>query len=265
MAGEPRQSIVSQTPPNLVGQPSVEFDKNGFEAAIHNKGYNIVIEKALRCPCESDETSNLSSCTNCQGHGYFYINPISTWAIITGINSETKYKEWSTEKLGSVQVTVRDDGAENLSFYDKITFIKKYAEHSERLSVKNLNGQDFVFPIYKVSEIVDVFIFEDSDSPLIKLDPSEYNIKIDNSYVIELNIGAAPTNFNGSISVRYKHEIQYNVIDIPNEVRMSKIINDDGAEEIIDLPVNAIARRAHLLINDKPNYDGTGLQDNSYQ
>ena len=262
-----RSDSIQKTSPNLVYEPKIEFRKNSFEAAVWLKGYWVYIEKAVRCPCEGQIKNALSSCTNCYGNGFFFINSIKTRALVTSINRDTRYKEWSPELIGNISISVRDDLTENLSFYDKITFFEKYGFHSEVLTIRTTTDpttQDFVFLVYKPVEIIDVWIFNGSENPLQRLTTSEYVINADNPYILNINITTEPSNFNRVVSVRYRHEVQYNIIDIPHEIRASNIINIDGELERIDLPVNAIGRRSHLLLGERPNFDGTGIQNNSY-
>jgi hypothetical protein len=262
-----RSNSIKKTPPNLTYEPRIEFRKRNFDGAVWLKGYWVIIEKAVRCPCEGQMKNALSSCTNCYGNGFFFINPITTRALITSINKDTKYKEWSPEIIGNISITVKDDLEENLSFYDKITFYEKYGFHAEVLRIREdtVSQQNFIFLVYRPEEILDVWIFNGSENPLIKLNESEYVISTDNPYILLIDIASPPTNFNNVVSVRYRHQVQYNVIDIPHEIRASNVYNDLGQLVKIDLPVNAIMRRSHLLLAERPNYDGTGLQDNSYE
>ena len=132
-----RNDAIPVTPPSLVLEPVVKFRREAFEATIWTKGYRVYVEKAVRCPCEGQIKNALSSCTNCHGVGYFFINPIETMALTTSINRDTVYKEWSPELIGNISISLRDDLTENLSFYDKITFMDKHGFHSEILTVRN--------------------------------------------------------------------------------------------------------------------------------
>ena len=262
-----RTNPIQATPPNLAQQPAIEFRGKDFNAAVWLKGYRVFIEKAVRCPCEGKIKNALSSCTNCHGVGFFFINPLETRALTTSINRDTKYKEWSLELIGNISISVRDDLTENLSFYDKITFKDKYGFHSEVLAIRNTGApanQDFVFLVYRPIAILDVWVFNGSANALIRIPSTQYSINSTNPYILNLNITTKPTNFNEVVTVRYRHEVQYNVIDIPHELRASNIIDTDGRLTRLDLPINAIGRRSHLLLAEIPNYDGTGTQNNSY-
>ena len=264
------------TPQNLTYQPVVEFRKDDFDSAVWNKGYSIIIEKSLRCPCEGEDGNPLSDCQNCHGTGYFFINPIETIGLISGINRNTQFKEWSVELIGTISLTVRDlttkkgnvvGDLERIAFYDRITLKPRNAEqidvfgyHSEVLKIRDDGGGNkFVFLTYKPQNILDVFYYTASSSPLTKFSGSV--ISTNNPYVLMLPDIPSTVKI---VSVRYKHWLQYHVIDLPHEVRHSTKKDKNGRFQTINMPINAICRRAHLVQVQKPNFDGTGIQNNTY-
>lgn len=263
------------TPQNLTYQPVVEFRPDDLNSAIWVKGYLIRIDKSHRCPCESKDGISLSSCQNCQGTGYFYFNAIDTMGLVTGINKNTQFKEWSVENIGTISLSVRDmetNTEEKIAFYDRVTLLQRRADqakvfgfHTEVLELRDgrLDEQNepikFVFMAYSVQEIIDVFYFDSPTTPLVRFEGAI--IKNGNKYVIEFP--GLPVVTNRMVSVRYKHDIQYHVIDIPHEVRHSTTKNSDGRLETTTLPINAICRRAHLVQVQRTNFDGTGIIDNT--
>jgi hypothetical protein len=257
--------------PQNVQTPQVEFQKNLFDDAVWSKGYKIEISKSYLCPCQGTDGNALTDCQNCMGTSYFYINPIETIGLITGINHDTQFKKWSIENIGTISLTVRDNldnTQEKVSFYDKVTLLARGAEqapvfgyHSEVREIKdNGSGGKFIFTTYKPIEIIDAFYFTASNTKLTRI--TDFNIKEENPYVVEFP--TLPTISNGVIAIRYKNLISYHVLDIPHEVRYSTVKNKDGRTDTITLPTNAICRRDHLVQVERPDYDGTGILDNTY-
>lgn len=74
------RNVINAESPSLYGQPQVSFRPNDFDAVIWTHGYDIICEKAIRCPCQGNSDSPLPSCQNCHGSGYIYINPYRTKA-----------------------------------------------------------------------------------------------------------------------------------------------------------------------------------------
>ena len=259
-------SIRQKTPPNLIGQPSVNLDLATFEAPIWQKGYDVQIEKAVKCPCKANN-GNIGTCQNCRGTGWLFINPFKTRALITSINYSTEHKDWTLDKLGTVDVTVRNQ--DRITYFDRITLINDYSIFSEVLTTRYDSATDtnFAFTSYKVTEIQDAFFYVSDSLPLQKLEVGvDIEIKADSQgYILQINT-ALPANFNSKLSVRYKHNVQYNVIDLPHEIRRSYKVNENGADQKILLPIHGVARRVHdiSVFGNIPNFDGSGIIDNSY-
>lgn len=260
-------NIRQQAPPAFNGQPQASFVKNDFDNLLFDKGYNVIVYDAVECPCKMQGSTNLSGCQNCLGLGWVFINPIETKAIITSINKDTKYKFWSPEFKGTVAATLRD--INKLSFMDKIILKDRYSVMSEVRPVRSVvvggMTQKFVFTSYPITNVNHVFLYVDETHPLVRLTPDQYTISTDNPYVLKLSSSITyPTGFNGVISVDYDHRIQYNVVDIPHDVRTTTYVNENGQNKMQEMPVSAVLQKSQYVTGDSPIYDGLGLIDNSY-
>lgn len=254
------KNILQSAAPNLAGQPIVEFRKPDFDAVVWQKGYKVIIEKALRCPCHAPDAP-LIDCQNCYGTGYFYINPLSTIALMTNLNQNNYYKNWSETLMGTVEVTVRDIDKPNLGYFNRITVKDQFSYFSENCVIRSYNEDTFVFTTYKPVELISLHIFNQYDKKLIKLSEEEYELNPNNPYSIILKLKELP--INGIVSIYYKHEPEYHVIDLPHEIRASFVKDKpSGKMQQINLPIQAIARRSHLIAIGIPNFDGTGTINN---
>lgn len=72
------------------------------------------------------------------------MNPVSTHALITGINGNNDYKRWSEELIGTINVTVTDTDKPNMGYFDRITIQKEYSYFSENLPVRT-DGENFSY------------------------------------------------------------------------------------------------------------------------
>ena len=256
------KNIRSSTPPSSIGQPDIRlFRKGDFDYSIFSKGYDIIKERALRCPCEGQSGAPLTTCQNCLGTGFVFVNPIETKALITSINYQTKYKDWSPELTGTVSVTTRDE--DKLFFMDRITFKTRNSVISELRDVRQSSNQKFIFTSYKIVSVLSVYLFDSISTKLIKVDPSNYAVSTNNSMILKLNLSSYPSGFNDVVSVEYEYNISYNVVDIPHDIRSTFLINEKGQNIEYNMPSQVIARRSHIVMNEPTNYGGTNLISNN--
>lgn len=247
---------ITKNTKNYIGIPRIDFLMPDFSALVEQKGLDVVWERAVPCPCSSRQV-NLSSCHNCQGTGWIFINPTQIKAIVSSINKDTKYKEWSQELLGTISLTVRPEI--QLNFMDKITLLESHSLQCEvRLVKKRENGSYYINTIYPIESVIEVFKFISPSKPLQRIDVKDY--VIENNFLIFKNDCVEE---NDSLTITYRHNIMYNVLDLPHEVRNSINLDSLSREKVVNLPVSAIARRAHNVI-DANSINGAEVFDNSY-
>lgn len=252
-------TLQAQIPPKTEGHPNPPlFQKERFDAAIWNKGYEVILEQAIACPCRGKSGSARPTCLNCLGTGFVFINPVSTRAIISSINKDTKYKNWSPELTGTISVTLMDSN--RISYFDKITFKSRSSITSEVRQVSQTGeAVYFCFTSYKIKNINHILVFNGDSNKLLKIPATQYTIK-DNRNIIDFTETFTPP-VNGVISIDYEHEVSYNVFDIPHDFRSAFVVNENGRNQEYNLPVQAIARRTHILMGESYKYVGEKLNN----
>jgi len=251
-----KQNIIQRPTPDLTGQPVVNFQLDDFQALVWSKGYDVIVEEMVKCPCKSNGGSNLSDCVNCQSTGYVFINPYSSRMILHSMNYTNKYKEWSEEKIGKVTITALQ--RDRLNFMDRITVVDSEAVLSELVTLKLYNTTKFLYTIYDILSIVDVFTFDSSNLPLRKLTEG-----VDYTFTRNKIIITTSDEVGKTFTVRYKHNQQYHVIDLVHDIRNSSKLDDNGNLQSESFPINAIGRLAHYNVSGL-NYTGDNIFDNSY-
>jgi hypothetical protein len=256
--------IIQQTPENITGA-SPSFRKSDFDGVIDRKGYAVLIDKAIKCPCRrKTESSALPSCKNCGGLGWVYMNRYQSKMVLQSMNIDTKYKEWAEDKIGSIKITCYSEL--KLGFYDRITVLNGVSISQELLRPVDLNKDVLhaepklaVRTIFPISEIHDFFYYTSSDEPLEQLTTQDFFYNEENGF-IELN-----SKFNSidelTLSIRYTHFPSFIVLDFPRDLMQTQSL-DDGTS--VEMPVHAIGRRTQYVL-DLQNYDATLLLDNSYK
>jgi len=257
-------SIVQSSAPTNMTTVRVDFRENDFDQFIWEHGYNLVIEKSITCPCQgAGSHTALSDCQNCRGSGFVFINPIQTKGLVTGIREALQLKEWSLEYSGDVSITLRE--VDRAAWMDRITLIDDESILSEICTLRESETSKFIFTSYEVRSIEDLFVFIGSENSLIRIPQGQYTINPANRYSITIDYDFDSLDgFNGTISIRYLHNIQYHIHSTPHDIRSQFKKNRNGQLEKQKLPNQYLGRRAHEQLNLK-NFDGTGLKDNSYR
>lgn len=236
-----------------------------IEAAIRDKGYDVIIEKAYLCPCKGKgDPSHLNVCKNCGGSGWVFANPTKTKLIISGLAADGKLKEaalreWGLIDGGTVKVTGVD--SDKLTYMDRITVLDATAEHNE-IVYPQLTDDDttlFAFTHYDVVSVDLVALFEGVGVKLKRLtEPTDYSFT-DNIITFAASYNAVT---NPSVTIRYRHRPVFHIIDVLRE-SMTSTKGQHGAQQKLVMPVHALAKRAHL-VKDVENYVGNRLLDNSW-
>lgn len=254
------KTVTTQSTPLGYNKARPDFIKNEFDIVLYQKGYNVIHEKALKCPCKAkNEGGQLSSCQNCGGVGWVFINSQNTQMIIHSMNINTQFKAWSEENRGTASITCRD--IDELCFMDRITLSEVTSIFNETVHLK-VSGSDLLFfTTYPIIEIEYLGLFISDDEPLQRL-------IVDNDYTFSRNIIVLSDTFNTlgddlTLTIRYKHNPQYHIIDLPRNTISTKVDNGGVEQSPVSLPIHAIGRYSHFVL-DAENISGNRLFDNSF-
>lgn len=253
------QNIVQKAAPDTAGQPQVNFDKTSFEAIVWQKGYRVHHDKAIKCPCKVEGTDNLSDCHNCGGSGWVFFNRVETRMVLRSMNLNTQYKDWSEETLGTVSISASD--SDKIAYMDRITVLDAETLFSEVIYPKNYKGVRFALTTYDIKSVETVFLFVGSKQALVLLEEGVDYTVADNRF--ELNYAKYKDFPHTCIGIRYIHAPTYHIIDMPRDTMASPIKNISGIPEDKLMPISAVGRRAHFVL-DAQNYAGDYIIDNSY-
>ena len=271
-----QKPIITKNAPGSIKPPVASLVQGTFNSTVDSQGYRIWHDRAVKCPCKSKGgDSFLSSCKNCGGTGWVFINRTETKAIIYSMEWKNAYKEWSEENLGNVYISIKD--SDKLSFMDRVTVLDAETLHKQILYPYEYKGTLVASTIYNIKKIEEIFVFIDSDTPLQLLEPGvDYFIGstdeelypcegIDDNFI---RFSTEWKNFAKQkqaqnkpfqISISYEHAPQYHIIHLTREAMVS--VQFDKSNK--DMPINAVGRRSHYVL-DRENFNGDRLFDNSY-
>lgn len=257
--------IISKTPAD-VGNPQANWDRKKFDDTIFDKGYKCYIERAMKCPCSHEDTHGQanSDCNNCLGTGWFFIERVESVLLCTAMSNRSRVEQWSETNSGIVNITAR--AQDKLGFMDKVTLIELESWFTQVVSLSRSLSQPtkmFSFLIYNPIRAFDVFLFIDSQTPLVPIDDSKYVVQ-DNKIVLDYDfVQQFGQKERPRLSIRYTHNPTYHIIDINRDlIKQKSGVNCNGEQEQENFPLNCVGRRAHYMM-DNPNYNGDGVFDNT--
>ena len=258
------KTTIYQTPPRTT-LPRQDFVPEDFESLIWQKGSAVYYEPAIPCPCKLEGRDNLPNCHNCGGLGWVFLNKTETRMILKGINKNTQYKDWTEEKIGQVSISASKEIS--FGYMDKITIINGSSTHTQNIYPKlDENKRILYYVVYNIDSIEECFLFIDPNIKLTKLYENVDFIFQDNIFLLNYDKykNLIIPNKPLKVSIRYRHKPVFFVLDNVRDMIVSFILNGDGNENPISLPVSAIGKRAHEVI-DKINIDNSEETfDNSY-
>ncbi len=244
---------------NDTGKPRVDLEGDQFDVVIDQKGYEVLWEKAVRCPCKPKGLDALSSCKNCGSTGWVYINTVKTKMLMQSISFSGKRLDWTEEKSGTVNITPRN--RDHVGYNDRITVVDSESIHSEVIYPVNFQNEMYSFLMYPATEIIEAYVFISPDVKLSLMDlDTDVSLEFDGSVLKFADKFYDKPKM--AVTIRYKHNVQFHVLEVLRDIRNSYAIID-GANTQEIMPMAMIARRAHF-VHDPVDFNGDGLFDNSY-
>lgn len=256
----PGKPIIEETPPSV--NRGVNFQKaEDFNELVKSKSYEIYLDKAMRCPCVGRMTNQaLSSCKNCGGLGWFFVDRKKTYAVLQRMNSSPKQFQWSEQDMGTSSISTIPEN--RLSYMDRITVLPLLAFYNEVVFATEVGGSKlFAYTIFESVELTDVYLFSETDQKHIKIPAAAWTIS-SNKIVFDRSKFSSPQAQEYKFTVRYSHHPVYHVIDITRDVINAKQGNCEGTTQRKDLPMNAVGRKANF-ITDYEKIDGARLYENT--
>src|SRR5690606_331934 len=212
-------NLLPQTPSSqMITPPRADFDKNRFDTLVAQEGVDVAVEKALQCPCKTQKINNLSTCKNCGGTGWIYVNRRLSRFVLQSMDFQNKEEVWSRLVHGVVKITAPAE--EKLSFMDRITRLNSNSIFSQVVQFEqDRNGIYYGFLSYEPKDIEYLGLFITADDKLQQVNSSD--IKITNS-----RIELAPTvelpyiddNNPLTATIRYVHAPVFYVFEHNREV-----------------------------------------------
>jgi hypothetical protein len=243
-----QKRAVATTTPAEPPEFQVRFESQRFNALVFDKGYEVWLDRAYRCPCSITGAGQpLVSCDNCLGVGWIFTDRSETRIAVQGIKADVKYENWSKTTAGTARITAR--AIDKLAFMDRIILKDVEGYYNEIIRVRNNGTTRIGYTEYPIIEIEDIFLFDTDKTPLKRLvQGTDYTIEKESKIILT---PAASTKPAPVLSVRYRHYMTYHIIDMNRDIMKVREKGCLMPEEMLkEMPVAGLARKAHYLFDN---------------
>ena len=238
----------------LVGKPSgvgknldwygtVDFDRDAFTAALKDKGYDVIWEKATFCPNRASARGrgglapkdHRINCQICDGSGYLYYSSTPTQMLMTSMNLSQNFYAYGRFDSGTQMVTALPE--QRLHPFDRLTLCNGVARFQDivRRQPETLSDSLKYAPL-----CVENVSWVDRDGALATFKDSTHFTTIEE--VFTWRSATDSPDANDYYTISYTYRPRYIVIELPHQHRDSTI---DGTH--YEFPVQAMARLDYLL------------------
>lgn len=222
-----------------------DFDEQDFRSALRDKGYDVLHETALICPCKSRAADHQSNCENCGGSGWVFTNPTRTRAILTSMRIDRQYDEEARKDLGLVYITLQP--SDKMGHMDKIIVLDAESIQTQILFLEEKDsGQFFAMTPYDITLVEYAGLFLGETIALQRLiEGTDFTIQ-DNKFLLDpsFNLATGSVTTTGTSTTLEDTVATFTTsgINIGDVIRnttdgsaatVSKIIDDNNIETTV--------------------------------
>jgi hypothetical protein len=135
-------SLAQQNSETAVDQTRADFRVVEFNRTILQHGKRVRWRKAMICPCLNDSTGQADlSCTDCDGSGFVYVDPLDIQALMFAFEKGTRlYEKFGLWASGEVAITAqaayRLGYRDSLELYDDVMNFNELIKKGDRSTGK---------------------------------------------------------------------------------------------------------------------------------
>lgn len=216
-----------------------DFKIEEFANIIEQKGYDLIWEKALKCPCMPEEKSGQPdyNCPLCHGKGWTWFDQQDIKAAMTNFNENVRYNQVGELAQGTAYLTTLPE--HKLGFWDRVTHVDSRIRHSEVLTHGDHGGKDKLR--FQPTEIV-----------YCRSISTVYTEGVDftfdhNSFEIDWAPTGLEPNSGDRYSVEYLMPPRWIVIDIMNVIRDTYVKSKKPGITFQELPIRCTVRLEYMV------------------
>lgn len=255
---KPRPSPAGEIRDELDGF-RVDFDRDKFGRILKDKGYDVLWEKALACPYRggANPRDHRIDCNFCS-YGYLYFDPKETTMLMTSLSLEQNYYAYGRWDTGKQMVTAMPEY--KMAMYDRLTMLKARARFTEILIRNPSTMRDR--PKYNPIEMETVQWVDRADTLRVYQESVDFTVDATTGEIV-WSASTRPDD-RSYYAVSYFHRPQFIIIDLPNQIRDSKV-KTEVDDESYEFPVKAVAQFDFLVRDERTDPVDEDVRTNPFQ
>ncbi len=239
------QNAATQT-----GKVRADFRPEDFDLVIQQHGKRVRWRKAMLCPCINEDSDQASlDCTDCDGSGYFYVDPMEIQAFMASFSKDTRlYEKFGLWVSGEVSITTQ--APYRLGWKDSLEMLDDLMNFNELIKKGDRHGRRSVLPAgtdsgrYRIAQLTKA-LFKKGTDPIQALE-IDYHLTVnDQGHIKWLAPGNAIVADDTIVSIHYDFHPVWIVISHPHAIR-SDINAFKKPTEAVGLPLQAAAQLDYL-------------------
>lgn len=232
----------------------VDLGHQDFQNLVEQKGLELYHSQGIFCPCRREHGgSPVSDCLSCGGAGFFFINRTKIRGVIQSVQRSKNFIDFGRQENGYATLTAWFENRP--AWMDRIEICDGEDIYNENVfpiidtdNDGRLRGKLLYEPLD--GEIEKVYLWDTATKTAEELDVTvDYTVS---GKLITFSdaIRDALTEDRGYASVRYNHTPSYYVVDIPKDIRNSRVMFDN-IEKLKKFPLNCLIRKVHYEIGNE--------------
>jgi len=234
-----------------------DFRPEEFDRLILQHGKRIIWRKAMLCPCLRDETQQADlACTDCNGSGYFYVDPLEIQAVMAAFSASTRlYEKFGLWASGEVAVSTQ--APYRLSWRDSLEMVDDLMSFNELIKKGNRRGRLRNLPAntdvarYRIAHMTKILVKTAASGSFVTLEQGiDFDLN-DQGHIVWTSTGNSKVPDGTIVSVLYDFHPVWIVMSHPHAQRSDVKGFKESPDKIQPLPLQASAQLDFLQDSDR--------------
>lgn len=245
-----------------LGKLRADFRPEEFERVLQQHGKYIIWRKACLCPCVREVTGQADlNCTDCDGSGFVYVDPIRIRAHMASFDKTTRlYEKFGLWVSGEVQVTVEQAyrlcWRDSLQMEDDVMGFNELIAKNDRKGRKSALGDDIDSARYRLVTLTKALVKSGTD--ILTLEVGHHlEVNVD-GHIRWLGPGKAAVEDGAMVSLHYDFHPVWLVISHPHVVRSDVRSTKLPRPKVDGLPIQSAAQLDYLITDINKSLPTTG-------